>query len=76
MTMRRNPYAALEKAVARDDRVAVIASLAALTDHEKDLLVDCPATKCRAAERKECVGTEEGAVHFGRRLKRLMENIR
>lgn len=76
MTTQQNPYAALEAAVARDDRAAVIVALAALTDHEKDLLVDCPVTKCRAAERKECVGTAEGTVHVGRRLKRLMEKIR
>lgn len=76
MITQQNPYVALEEAVARDDRAAVIAALAALTEHEKDLLVDCPATKCRAAERTECTGTEEGVVHFGRRVMRLLEGIR
>lgn len=76
MTTQQNPYAALEAAVARDDRAAVIEALSALTDHEKDLLVDCPVTKCRAAERKECVGTEEGVAHIGRRVKRLLEKIK
>ncbi len=70
------PYAALERAVADNDRVAVRAAMAKLTDHEKDLLVDCPVTRCRAAERKECAGEPDGRAHFGRRLKRMLEGIR
>ncbi len=69
---KRNPYTLLDQAVAHDDRALVAAALARLTDHDKDLIVDCPAKKCLAPERKECVGTEEGVVHFGRRLKRLL----
>ena len=76
MTKQQNNYAALEEAVARHHRPAVFAALDALTEHEKDLLVDCPVTKCRAAERKECVGTKKGVVHIGRRLKRLLEKIK
>ena len=74
--MSRNTYAAIESAVARNDREAARAALARLTDHEKDLLVDCPAKECRAAERKECVGMKAGVVHIGRRLSRLLEGIR
>lgn len=74
--MSRNPYAALERAVDRSDREAVLKALARLTDHEKDLLVDCPVTKCRAAERNECIDTEIGVVHIGRRVKRLLEGIK
>lgn len=74
--MRRNPYAALERAVDRGDREAASAALAKIADHEKDLLVDCPAEACRAAERMECRGVGQGKVHFGRRLKRLMRGFR
>lgn len=74
--MGRNTYAALEQAVARNDRTATIAALAKLTDHEKDLLVDCPAKGCLAEERKECRGAGKGRVCFGRRLKRLLGGIR
>lgn len=54
--MSQNTYAAFERAVAQDDRDAVKAAMAKITDHEKDLLVECPAKACRAAEREECVG--------------------
>ena len=74
--MRQNTYAMLEAAVARDDREAVIAAMAKLTDHEKDLIVDCPEKACRAAEREECAGMKPGVAHFGRRVKRLLEGIR
>lgn len=74
--MSQNTYAALEAAVAKNDRAAVTAAMAKLTSHEKDLLVDCRAKGCLAPEREECVGLKEGRVHFGRRLRRLLEGIR
>lgn len=74
--MSRNPYAALDRAVEREDREAAATASAKLTDHEKDLLVSCPATACLAAERKECINTPKGKVHFGRRVKRLLGGIR
>jgi hypothetical protein len=74
--MRRNPFAALEKAVAQDNPEAVQVALIALSDHEKDLLVDCPVSRCRSSERQECAGMEEGRVHIGRRIKRILEGIR
>lgn len=72
---KKNPYAALECALDREDRPAVVAALAKLTDHEKDLLESCPAKACLAPEREECLG-QNGVVHFARRLKRLLGGIR
>ena len=74
--MPRNPYAALEKAVAQNNPEAARVALAALSDHEKDLLVDCPVSRCRSPERQGCAGMKAARVHIGRRIKRLQEGIR
>lgn len=79
MTINRNRYAALDRAVDREDCKAVIAAMAKLTEHEKDLIVDCPVRACRVPTREECVGfdiVEDDKVHFGRRMTRLMKGIR
>ena len=69
-----NPYAALEKAVAAGDKAAALRAIAALSEHEKDLLAVCK--RCGAAERVDCAGVEVGHVHVGRRLTRLIAGIR
>lgn len=71
--MSRNPYARLERAVEASSKPAVLTALAGLSDHAKDLLVECD---CGAKEREECIGTKLKIVHFGRRLKRLLKGIR
>jgi hypothetical protein len=47
-----------------------------LPEHEKDLLVVCPARVCGAREGEECKGVKGRLVHHGRRVKRLLKGIR
>lgn len=62
------------------ERRAIEAEIAKLTTgmsvHQKDLLLPCPAKRCRAAAGTECVALDTGIVHFGRRLQRLLKDIR
>jgi hypothetical protein len=70
-----------------DDKTFLWA-MARLPDHEKDLLIECPNKMCKAAEGKECKGTNRldrrkldapGAkyqVHIARRVRRLLKGIR
>jgi hypothetical protein len=50
-----------------------LAALAALDEHEKDLVIPCPNKRCHAKEGDECRGLPVGVVHFGRRLYRLLK---
>ena len=74
--MKRSSYTTIDRAVDRGDGEAASAALARMTDHEKDLLVPCPAEACRALAREEGRGTGKNKTHFARRLKRLMDGIR
>lgn len=65
-----NPYGKLDRALDRADKEGVREALAKLSDHEKDLLVECRG--CGAKEREECRGTKPKIVHFGRRVARLL----
>jgi hypothetical protein len=73
MSIRKNMLKKLKRCNDRDDLQTVIN---VLTEHERDLLIPCPAKACPAGYNEECVGTEKGIVHFGRRLKRLLDGVK
>jgi hypothetical protein len=43
--------------------------------HEADLLIPCPAVKCRAKAGAECKGLPKGQCHFGRRLRWVLATV-
>ncbi len=70
----KDPTGVLKRAASMDDK-ALISFLSDPASPNADLLLPCPAKKCRAPEGALCVGVvglTPSAVHFARRMKRLM----